>query len=220
MNDILIIVPVYNCYHLFEKMLSYLFSYNYDILIVDDGSSNIPENIVKNPDIDLICHSKNKGKGAALKTGFDYAIKNEYKGVFTLDGDFQHHPEDIAQFIPKTNNYDLLIGKRNFSDKKMPLHRKISNYLTSKILSLLLKKKIEDSQSGFRFIKTNLLKEIFLNSNQYEMETELLIKAAKNNYKIGFIPIKTIYNKSKSNIKGFKDTYRFIKVVIKYGFKK
>jgi GT2 family glycosyltransferase len=220
MKDILILIPIYNCYHLFKKMVPILKNYDFDILIIDDGSDFIPKNFLRNNGIKLLSHRKNKGKGAALKTGFKYAIEHNYKGVFTLDGDFQHHPDDISKFLSSPDSYDLLVGKRNFNKQSMPIHRKLSNYLTSKILSSILKVKIEDSQSGFRFIKTRLIKDIELKSDNFDLETELLVKAAHNNYKIGFIPIRTIYNNSSSNIKGFIDTFRFLKVVIKYGFKK
>lgn len=219
MNEkILLIIPIYNCYNYFFKMLPLLKKYNINMLIVDDGSYSIPENAIKKNKIKLIKHKKNKGKGETLKTGFSYALKHGFTHVITIDGDYQHDPGDIQKFLKKINNFDLIIGNRNFKNKKMPFHRKLSNYLTSKILSFLLKYKINDAQSGFRLIKTSVLKKINLKTSKYDLENELLIKTIKNNFKVGFVPIKTTYNNSNSNIHGFMDTIRFIKVVIKYGF--
>jgi len=216
---ILIIIPIYNCYSYFLKIVPFLKQLPYDKLIVDDGSEKIPKKIFNLTNFKIIKHTQNKGKGEALKTGFRYAKNNNYTGVFTIDGDNQHNPMDINNFVPHLDKFDLIVGKRNFKSKKMPLIRKTSNYLTSKILSKILNYKIEDAQSGYRYINIKILKNISLETSNYDLENELLIKAIKNNYRVGFIPVKTIYNKSKSNIRGFKDTFKFLKTVVKYGFK-
>ena len=215
MSDILIVIPVYNCNESAKLLIEKLKPFSLPILIVDDGSDISFE--YEYDKLFIIRHNKNRGKGAALITGFEYAINNGYKFVLTMDGDLQHSPDDLDKFLKVRLNYDIVIGKRDFKDRRMPIHRKLSNYLTSKILSFILKVRIEDAQSGYRLIKTDILKKITLETRFYDMENELLIKAVKIGAKVGFVPIKTIYNESNSNIRGIRDTLAFLKVVIKYG---
>ncbi len=96
----------------------------------------------------------------------------------------------------------------------MPWDRQFSNQTTSLIISILTGPRVRDSQTGYRLIKTHLLKKIKLASNKYETESELLVKILKNNYKIAHVPIKTIYNDQPSHINRFVDTLRFIRIVI------
>jgi glycosyltransferase involved in cell wall biosynthesis len=213
----LTIIPAYQVAEYLERVINDTRKYLDDILVVDDGSSDGTYEVASNCGVYVIRHKENLGKGSALKTGFAYAIENDYEVVITLDGDGQHEPKYIPDFISayKNTGADLIIGSRTSDKSDMPFPRRCSNFLTSHILSGFLHTKIEDSQSGYRLIKTDLLKMIKLKSKNYQLETEIIIKAVKAGFKIDFVPIKVVYgSKFKTSIRGLTDTFRWIRLVL------
>ncbi len=214
-----ILIPVYNCYDALETLLPHVLSYGIPVCVIDDGSTFMPE-WIHSQKVTLINHEMNRGKGAALKTGFVWALQKGFDAVITMDGDAQHHPDDLPGFFAACREYDVVVGKRDFSDPRMPRHRKFSNTVTSKMLTRLLHTPILDAQCGYRCIHTKVLSVLTLETDKYDMENELLIKAARKGFSIGFVPIQTIYNNSTSHIHGFRDTWRFLRAIVKYGLQK
>ncbi len=186
------------------------------IVVINDGSTDATEKIATNFPIKFLKHNTNKGKGAALKTGFAFAINQNVDAVLTIDADLQHETIYIKQFINefKKGNFDLIIGNRINRFTNMPIHRQLSNLVTSFLVTAKSKIKIPDSQSGYRIISTKILKTISLNHDGFILETELLIKAARANFRIGSIPISTIYSNNKSHMTNWKSTLEFIKLII------
>ena len=186
------------------------------IVVINDGSTDATEKIATNFPIKILKHNTNKGKGAALKTGFAFAINQNVDAVLTIDADLQHETIYIKQFINefKKGNFDLIIGNRINRFTNMPIHRQLSNLVTSFLVTAKSKIKIPDSQSGYRIISTKILKTISLNHDGFILETELLIKAARANFRIGSIPISTIYSNNKSHMTNWKSTLEFIKLII------
>ena len=210
---LLAVIPAFNADSSLEKLIPAVLGFRHDILVVDDGSRDDTPNVAIKYKLELISHPRNRGKGAALKSGFNYAIENGYEAVITLDADGQHNPLDIPRFIESHENTgaDLIIGSRAQSKTGMPPDRRLSNFLTSKILSLFLGMKIEDSQCGYRLMTTNLLNQVELKSEQFELESEIIIKAARQGFKIRFIPIKVRYSLNiKSSMNRLADTLRWI----------
>jgi len=221
MKKILVLIPAFNAEKTLSSLIEQISANNIkkeDILVVDDGSFDSTYEIASSCGVNVLQHKKNKGKGEALKTGFKYALKEGYSGVITLDADLQHDPEFIPEFIKKTEsgvNSDVLIGTRIINLKIMPFPRWLSNNLTSIIVSILGDTKVRDSQSGYRYISTEVLKTVKLKTKKYELESELLIKAGRIKFKIDPVPISTIYEGSKSFINPLVDTGRFIKLMWK-----
>jgi len=215
MKNILILIPAFNAEKTISQLIEQISANNIkkeDILVVDDGSFDSTYEIAKSCGVKIIQHKKNKGKGEALKTGFEYAIREGYSGVITLDADLQHDPKYIPDFI-KNADSDILVGTRNRNLKIMPFSRWLTNNLTSIIVSIMGFTKVRDSQSGYRYISTEVLKSIKLKTKKYELESELLIKAGRKGFKISPVRISTIYEGSKSFINPLVDTGRFIKLM-------
>lgn len=221
---IAILIPSFNEGKRICDVIKKCFVYNQDIIIVDDGSTDNTVEVLKefetqkNKKITIITHPANKGKGEALKTGFDFVVNNNYSGVITIDADDQHDAREINDFLNEVdkNDPDLIVGSRFSNTKGMPFIRRFVNYFTSWIISNIAGKKIEDVQSGYRFIKTKVLKNIKLETKNFDTEPEILIKAGWFNYKITNIPIKTIYHldEFKSHVNPVKDTVKFFKLVL------
>ena len=214
---LLILIPAFQAVPYIENIVEAVKKYGHEILIVDDGSTDETANIALAHRLDVISHPINKGKGAALKTGFTHALEYGYDAVITLDSDGQHSPSYIPDFIAayQRTGADLIIGSRKADMADMPWDRRLSNWLTSKTLSLLLGLPIEDSQCGYRFITADLLRNLHLKSDRFQLETEIIIKAVKQGFKVRFVPIKVIYGrKFPSSMNRLVDTLRWITMVL------
>jgi glycosyltransferase involved in cell wall biosynthesis len=213
----LAIIPAYQTADYLKDVITNTQKYLADVLVVDDGSGGSISQVAEANGALIECHLINRGKGVALKTGFRYAIEHNYDTVITLDSDGQHAPSYIPDFLEAHERYraDMIIGSRTRHQADMPLDRRFSNFMTSRFLTLMLGQKIEDSQSGFRLISVPLLKALSLKSDRFQLETEIIIKAVKAGYKIGFIPIKVVYGKKfPSSINRWLDTCRWLEMVL------
>jgi glycosyltransferase involved in cell wall biosynthesis len=220
MGSFAVIIPAYNAESSLQELISRIRRSleSPRIIVINDGSTDRTGDIADSARVHSLNHENNRGKGAALQTGFDF-VKNftEIDFVFTVDADLQHRPEDIPDFIraQQRTNADIVIGWRKRTGTGMPVHRIASNTLTSTFVSIKTRRRIKDSQCGFRMIRRNVLENIHLNSTGYEAETEFLIKAAKQCYKIEFVPIKTVYGNEKSHMTNWTTTVNFIKVLFR-----
>jgi glycosyltransferase involved in cell wall biosynthesis len=200
-----------------------------EVIVVDDGSSDSTHEEAKKAGATVLRHEKNRGKGTALRTGFSYVKDKDFKAVITMDGDGQHNWHEIPLFIEtfKKGSADVIVGSRmpacqnsagRHKCRSMPLIRYLTNRFTSFVTSLLGGCKVTDSQSGFRLISIDVLKKLELSSSNFEIESEVIIKAGRQGAKIKEIPISTIYladSTQKSRIHPLIDTLKFFRLVIR-----
>ena len=214
---ILLLVPAFNAAKYIPELMKRTepyFSQN-DILIVNDGSADSTQAEMDKLSCHKITFPENRGKGEALKAGFDFAVTNGYDAVITIDADLQHKPEHLPAFLENYNTGDVIIGTRAIETKLMPLDRLMTNNLTSLIISVFGCTRIRDSQSGYRLIKTRVLKKLHLTSARYDTESEMLFQTGYLGFRAAEIPIETVYEGSHSFINPFKDTTRFIRQIWK-----
>ncbi|CAD5243342.1 glycosyltransferase [Thermococcus camini] len=207
-NNTLIIIPAYNE----ELTIGYVvtLSKKYgDVLVVDDGSKDETFHIAISSGAHVIKHPRNMGKAQALKTAFKYAAEKEYEIIVCIDADGQHNPEEIPKLVEPIlkDEADLVIGSRflDGTKKKIPLYRRFGLWVlnTTANVSLNGTLKITDSQSGFRAMNRKALKEIMkINSNGYNVESDMLVYLAERGVRIREVPITVRYdvpNKHKKN---------------------
>lgn len=184
------------------------------ILIVDDGSRDGSADAASAAGFNVLRHPANRGKGAALRTGYAAALEAGADLVVNLDSDGQHHPEWISRLVDAMEpGTDIVIGSRMKDPGPMPLLRVLTNRFMSGVLSGLARQRIGDTQSGFRLIRRRVLEAVPLTTDRFETESELLIKAGRRGFQIREVAIPAVYGEEKSKIRPLADTWRWIKML-------
>lgn len=201
-----------------------------DIILVNDGSK--PENLhyfldlaALHPEIHLIHHEVNKGKGAALKNAFRYFLDNRPQGlgVVTVDGDNQHHPEDTlacCKHLLETGRVTL--GCRDFSLEYVPPRSRFGNQTTSAIFRIFVGMVLSDTQTGLRAIPRGVLEQLMdVAGDRFEYETNMLLAFKEKGIPFDEVKIRTVYieeNKS-SHFRVLHDSWRIYKLILAHFFR-
>jgi glycosyltransferase involved in cell wall biosynthesis len=214
---ICVVIPSYNEAREIARLVSGVRKQGLDVLVVDDGSTDETVKLAEGAGAKVLSNVTNHGKGTSLIRGFNHALQNGFDAVIAMDGDGQHLPEDIPNFLVKAEHSDsgIFIGNRMDKPKNMPWYRLVTNRAMSSFISAVTGQHIPDTQCGFRLLKKEVLERMDLKTSNYEIESEMLIKAARAGFRIESVPISTVYSGEKSKINPFVDTLRFIKYVIK-----
>ena len=214
---ICIVIPAYNESRTIGSLVGSLCVKGFDVVVIDDGSTDETGSIAKDKGAVIIHHDRKNGKGYSLRKGFAYALQHDYEGVIIMDGDGQHDIESIGQFLDmaEKNKASIIVGNRMTDSRGMPFVRFCTNCLMSWLISLACGQRIADTQCGYRYISCDVLRKINLTCREFEIETEILMKARKNGFKVYDMPIETIYQNEESQINPLKDTVRFFAYFIK-----
>jgi glycosyltransferase involved in cell wall biosynthesis len=188
------------------------------VLVLDDGSTDQTSEEARKAGAEVIRHKQNKGKGAAIKTGLRELVARGFLYVLVLDGDGQHLPEEIPGFIDEANRTgaQFVVGTRMSDTRKMPWARKMTNRYMSSRISELCGQPVPDSQCGFRMMHRDVIPHLFCESNNYDYETEMLLIASREGFRITSVPVSTVYGEEKSKIHPMRDTIRFFKLISRY----
>ena len=185
------------------------------VLVVDDGSTDGTDDIARAAGAEVIVHEVNRGKGEALKTGYRWAQDRQLDWVFTMDSDGQHLPNEMQDFINTSDRggFDVVVGTRMARTENMPWLRVMTNRFTSWVISRLAGQDIPDSQNGYRLYRTACFAGVKLRTSRYDSESEILVRMARRGYRIGSVPVTTVYGDETSSINPFIDTGRFFRLV-------
>ena len=209
-----IVIPAYNETSTISSLVSELASlYSFPIIVIDDGSDVLIKIENHHSNVHVIRNSSNKGKGYSILKGLRYSSELKCTHTITLDGDKQHNPANVKRFINLDNDYDLVLGARKLKSP-MPLHRILSNKITSFIVSKISKIKVIDSQCGFRMYKNSIINRISFREMGFQFESEVFFKINKQSI-IKTVDIDVIYNDKKSHINNIVDTLRFVRLIIR-----
>ena len=200
-----------------------------DIILVNDGSKqenlHYFESAASHPEVHLLHHQVNRGKGAALKTAFTWFLEHRSQsiGVVTVDGDNQHHPDDTAACsLRMAQTGKVVLGCRDFSLPHVPPRSRMGNRITCGVFRVLCGMRLSDTQTGLRAIPRSALDTLNrVKGDRFEYETNMLL--ALKEYAIGYeeVKIRTVYieeNKS-SHFRAVRDSWRIYKLILAYFFK-
>jgi glycosyltransferase involved in cell wall biosynthesis len=215
---ILILIPAYNAGSGLADLLAGIAERHPrdQVLVVDDGSTTGDYGDLRFAGW-RVERRPHGGKGAALRAGFDLALREGYDWVVTMDADGQHSPSDLPAFFDAIalDRLDLIVGNRMGDTRTMPFLRKMTNRFTSWLLRRLTGVPMHDVQSGYRAIRRCVLEEIPLTTMHFDTEIEQLIRSARARMRIGEVPIATIYSEGRSWISKRRDTWRFCRLILK-----
>jgi glycosyltransferase involved in cell wall biosynthesis len=207
------VIPAFENHATIGRLIKETHRYIDHVVVVDDGSSDNTARLAEDAGAHVSRLQKNRGKGNALRIGFRYATASDFDAIITLDADFQHDPAEIPKFIEsyRENNLQIVVGDRLHAKDKIPRIRYGPNKIGTYLFSWLIGRNIKDSQCGFRLYDRKIMETIHILNDGFEAEADILLRAGKRGYDIGFVPIEPIYfsgSQHKSTYRPIKDTFR------------
>ena len=215
-EDICIIIPVYENARTVRDVAERALKQCRTVFVVDDGSHDNPAGQLEGLPVTLLRHSRNKGKGKALKTGFKAARAAGFKKAITLDGDGQHFPEDVASFIEVAGEHPgaMLIGSRNLRMENMPGGNTFANKFSNFWFRLQTGVSLPDTQSGFRLYQLDRLGSLWYLTSRYEAELEMLVAQCWKNVEMIPVGIRVWYPPAGERVTHFRPFLDFLRISI------
>ncbi|HEY0368098.1 MAG TPA: glycosyltransferase family 2 protein [Chthoniobacterales bacterium] len=187
------------------------------VLVIDDGSADQTAAQAREAGADVVVHERNLGKGESIMTGLRYWLDRGLHHVIVLDADGQHLPEEIVRFLAAAQGgAQLLVGTRMNDVRDMPRVRRFVNRWMSQQISRVCGQEVPDTQCGFRMLSAAVIPHLLDGAARFDYETEMLFVASRNGFKIGAVPISTVYSDEVSSIHPVRDTIRFFKLMRRY----
>ncbi|MEG2174043.1 MAG: glycosyltransferase [Oscillospiraceae bacterium] len=223
-----VVLPSYNPDAKLPMVVDGLLAHGFDrIVVVNDGSQPdcqlFFDTVAAYPQCTLLTHEENRGKGSALKTAFSWILEHQSDslGVVTVDGDDQHHPDDILAVANalKVGERAIVLGVRNFALPNVPLRSRLGNGFISHLFALVCGMRISDTQTGLRGIPMALLPSIIrLEGERFDYETNMLLALRPLDVKLREVPIRTIYidKNATSHYRPFIDSLRIARLMASF----
>ncbi len=201
-----VIIPTYNNSKTIESVITSTLNYCDDIILVDDGCTDDTKNILlKFPQLTIVTHSVNKGKGKALRNGFNEAVKKGFDYAISIDSDGQHFPKDFETFLNKIEQQpqSLIVGARNMTVENVPNKSNFGNKVSNFWFKIETGITLPDTQSGFRLYPVKKLKSIFFFTTKFEFEIEVMVKAAWHGIPVISVPVHVYYPPQEERVSHF-----------------
>ncbi|MFH1837354.1 MAG: glycosyltransferase family 2 protein [Candidatus Omnitrophota bacterium] len=220
-DNTIVVIPSYNEARTIGTIVRDIVRTGVSVLVVDDGSTDNTERIALDSGAMIMRNRKNFGKGFSIREGIKYVLKKTtFKWMIMMDADGQHLTEDIPVLMEATRGEDIepdiIIGNRMIDSGPMPPTRYLTNRFMSWVISGICRQYIPDTQCGYRIIKVSSLEKLELTSKKYDIDSELLMRAADKKMIIKSVPVQTVYGEEISKIKPIRDTLKFLKLILKH----
>lgn len=209
-RKICVIIPTYNNARTLTRVVDSVLQYTSDIILVNDGSTDGTANIVAAyPQIHVLTHQKNSGKGRALRNGFEKARSLGFTHAITIDSDGQHYASDIPKFLAGPGEEELLIGSRNMTQLGVPKKSSFGNTFSNFWFWFETGIRLEDTQSGYRLYPLHSIPKKYFTS-KFEFEIEVIVRSAWRDVPVRNVPINVLYDPGErvSHFRPFKDFTR------------
>jgi glycosyltransferase involved in cell wall biosynthesis len=211
-----IIIPAYNCERTIGIVLESVLQYTPDVVVINDGSTDNTATVLSSfgDRIILISYTKNRGKGYALKLGFNEAVARGFSYALSMDADGQHQIKDITVFLEAIQRHTntLIVGVRSFDNPNMPQGNIFANRFSNFWFTLQTANKLSDTQSGYRLYPLKKMKRMRPFTHRYEAELELLVRCAWKNMVITGVPIQVYYPAKTERVSHFRPKKDFIRI--------
>lgn len=215
-SKICVVMPTYNNDGTLRDVVERVLKFCNDVIVVNDGCTDTSDEILASfgEKITVVDYGRNRGKGYALKKGFEKAIELGFDFVITLDSDGQHYPEDIPLFINvlEQHPYALIIGSRNLNEENMPGKNTFANKFSNFWFNIQTGVNLPDTQTGYRLYPLKNLPNLNLLTSRYEAELELLVGAAWRGVDLIPIKINVFYPKAEERVTHFRPFWDFLRI--------
>ena len=214
---ICVIIPTYDNVKTIAKVISETLEYCKDVYVVNDGSTDETLNILKEiKAINLISYDENKGKGYAIRKGFEAALSHGFDYAITIDSDGQHYPDDIEVLLKKHKSHpkSLLVGSRNIKADGMPKKNSFANKFSNFWYWVETGEKLPDTQSGLRLYPIYKYKKTRWFGTKYEFEVEVLVRSNWSGIIVLAVPVKVYYPPENERVSHFKPLKDFTRISI------
>ncbi len=191
---VIAVIPAYNeSQHIHETVTKVRPQVD-EVIVIDDASRDSTSLLAKHAGARVLTHKANLGKAGAIKTGCEAAIHLHAEVIILLDGDGQHNPEHIPEFLRMMDEHtDIVFGSRMNLDN-MPLVRKLGTMALRHSMKMLFRVNIADMQCGYRAFRTAVYPVLKWKSRNYHADAEMTARAGKSKLRYKEIPIETIYH--------------------------
>lgn len=219
MNGVLVIIPVHNGSSTIVGLIRQFSRFPVHVLVVDDGSDDDTAKQARAAGAEVLSLPMRRGKGRALREGLARALSSEPRPSWIVfsDGDGQHRPEELPRFLELMNDgCSLLLGSRMGNAERFPSARRAANVIGTRILRLMTGEQVPDTQCGYRAIRADLAQRLELESDGFEIETEMLLKSLLQGARWKAVPVSAVYNGERSHYRPVADTFRICMAALRY----
>lgn len=210
-----VVIPTYNNDRTLGGVIAGVRRYCADIFVVNDGSTDRTAEVLASTEgIRTIAYARNRGKGYALRRGLRAAREAGFRYALTIDSDGQHYPDDIARFIERIERRPdtLLIGARNLTADNMPARNTFANRFSNFWYLVETRRRLEDTQSGFRLYPLRQLGRLRSLCSRYEFEVEVIVRAAWRGVEVENIPVRVYYAPDGERVSHFRPLRDFTRI--------
>ena len=210
-----VVIPTYNNDKTLEKVIQDVLQITGNIIVVNDGSTDNTANILQRfPNIKTVSYSPNRGKGFALRKGFEKALQEGFSHAVTMDSDGQHYASDIENFIRKAGEDPeaLIVGARTLPQDKLRQGSGFANRFSNFWFTFIAGVSLPDTQSGFRLYPLQSVGNMQFFTGKYEFELEVLIRSAWKDIPLTHIPVKVFYPERKDRVSHFRPAKDFVRI--------
>jgi glycosyltransferase involved in cell wall biosynthesis len=215
-----ILIPSFNAEKTLGAVASECLGAGVPVVVVDDGSTDGTVRVAASLPVVILRHKHNQGKGSALRTGFAWALERNFEAVITLDADGQHDVSAVSRLYESArgNGIDLLIASRHTQFEKMAGLRASWNRFGVWCMRKRTGFEITDSQSGFRYYSSGLLRAVELDADGYDLEMEVLMKAWRKGFRVASLPVaaRVADGRSTSHFRPVRDTWNICKIFLRH----
>ncbi len=210
------LVPTYNNARTLPSVIEGVLEQGLELMVVDDGSTDTTKEILPQFEgkILLETHAENKGKGCALRLGFEKLAERGFTHAISLDADGQHYPEDLSKFQQAIHEDPsaLYVGERDMKSIGAPRKSLFGLWFSNFSLKCLGKQKLNDSQAGFRVYPLESVEKLGLKGTRYDLELEVLIKGARAGIPLKAVPIQCSYEPEGGRVSHFRPVRDFFQI--------
>jgi len=216
-HKVVVLIPTFNNERTLGNVVRSVQEYSQDIIVVNDGSTDSTAELLQQfQQISLISYIPNKGKGYALRKGFQRAIELGYDYVITIDSDGQHFPEDLPKFLYALQDHPaaIIMGVRNMEQAGIPGKSSFGHKFSNFWFWVETGIKMNDTQSGYRLYPVRLLSDTNFITRKFEFEIEVMVRSVWKGVAMAEVPVKIFYAQKEDRVSHFRPFRDFTRITI------